>query len=436
MTPSLMDETGISEAIEQGKKKDQEKDKPKENQKQEEANYILSETILNEFQTNDYSKEGHERPQYKKVTWKSYKRYFEEHKEDIQNKYDTVCTPDGDIISKPKEEKDINEGRDKAEIVWDDELKNYKLTDTEWLIQGMIPRGGIGVWTGNRATFKSFLVLNAAYCISNGLNFLGKYPTEKGKVIYLDKENGIPIMQRRSKMIKKGLNIEKGDVGFICFSQLRIDELESIQEIEDIIEKHKPSLLVIDTYRRAISFDENDAGNVSQLFVNVLRPIVDKYRNLSIVLIHHNRKGGGHGDKMDEIRGSSDLANYCDFILSNKRKGNNVILEQLKNRNAPEMEPVFVKIETDEEETITFTQGEGEVLKTKDQIATEELLLWITKGKLKEFGTGDWSLHATTKGIKRNCTANALTNLCDSGILEKKARGEYNVVSETQSEIK
>ena len=58
MTPSLMDETGISEAIEQGKKKE-EKTKENQKQKEEEANYILSEKILNEFQTNDYYKEGH-----------------------------------------------------------------------------------------------------------------------------------------------------------------------------------------------------------------------------------------------------------------------------------------------------------------------------------------------------------------------------------------
>lgn len=321
-----------------------------------------------------------------------------------------------------------NEGRDKAKIIWDDELKDYELKETEWLIEGMIPRGGIGVWTGNRATFKSFLVLNAAYCISNGIDFLGRYPTTKGKVIYLDKENGITIMQRRSNMIKKGLNIESGDVGFICFSQLRLDDFESIMQIEEMIKEHNPSLLIIDTYRRAISFDENDAGQVSSLFVNILRPIVDKNRNLSIVLIHHNRKSNGHGgDKMDEIRGSSDLANYCDFILSNSRKGNNIILEQLKNRNAPEMDPIFVKVETDETTFITFKQGESEVLKTKDQLSNEELLIWITQNKLETFGTGEWSLHATSQGIKRMSIHNALNCLCDSGNLVKLSRGKYKV---------
>jgi len=53
-------------------------------------------------------------------------------------------------------------------------------------------------------------------------------------------------MQRRSNMIKKGLKIEKGDVGFICFSQLMLDNLESIEEIEG---NHRRTQTLIIGYR-------------------------------------------------------------------------------------------------------------------------------------------------------------------------------------------
>jgi len=52
-------------------------------------------------------------------------------------------------------------------------------------------------------------------------------------------------------MIKKGLEIDKPtDVGFICFSNLKIDKAKDIAEIESLIKKHEPTLLVVDTYRR------------------------------------------------------------------------------------------------------------------------------------------------------------------------------------------
>lgn len=388
-----------------------------EAKKEKEANYIFASKLLDDLNVKGTRGEYEElKGAYLqgKVTLESWERYWKEH---------------------PQEETQKDEGRDKAEIIWDSELKDYELVEKEWLIEGLIPVGGIGVWTGNRATFKSFLVLNASYCISNGLNFLGKYPTKKGRVIYLDKENGIPIMQKRSKMIKTGLEIKKGDVGFICFSQLRLDNMESVGQIEEFIKEEKPSLLIIDTYRRAISFDENDAGKVSELFVNILRPIVDENRNLSIILIHHNRKGGGRGDKMDEIRGSSDLANYCDFILLNNRKGKNVILEQLKNRNAPELKPIFVKIETDEDNFITFIKGDQTLIKTTDQRAVEELLLWITTQKIKHFKTGEWVLHATAGGFKKNSYSNAINSMVDAGKLEKTSKGEYTIISDSQETI-
>ena len=55
---------------------------------------------------------------------------------------------------------------------------------------------------------------------------------------------------------------------------------------------------------------------------------------------------------MDEIRGSSDLANYADIILKTERKEGNLVLKQLKCRNAKEQEPIRIITEIDEEEKL------------------------------------------------------------------------------------
>ena len=278
--------------------------------------------------------------------------------------------------------------------------------------------------------------MNATYCIATGINFLNRYETKKGKIIYLDKENGIPIMKERSRMIKTGLGLDKADVGFICFSQLKIDKNVDVWAIEELIEKHKPAMLVIDTYRRAISFDENCASDVSRLFVDVLRPIVDKHWPLSIVLIHHDRKGGGNGDEMDEIRGSSDLANYCDFILKNDRKGNDIILKQLKNRNAPEIEPITIKMTTDETEYIKFGLGESKNIGVDNRCA-ETLLIWISKEKVTQFKTNEARKIAFAENYKKNTFFNSLCLLEENGIIIKVGRGAYDVVTkESQGGLK
>jgi len=239
--------------------------------------------------------------------------------------------------------------KEEINIIWEKDLKNYQQEEKEWIIDRLIPTKSVCILTGKRGTLKTFVTLAMSYAISSGESFLNEFDTQKGSVIYLDKENGIGIMKKRTAMLKEGLDIKDGDfpIGFICFSQLKIDKLGDVMSIEKIIEEHKPTLLVIDTYRRSIGFDENDAQKVSMLFVDTLRPIVEK-NDVSILLIHHNRKSSGHGevpDEMDELRGSSDLANYADIILKLERKGDNLILKQLKNRNAEEEKPIKIRCE-------------------------------------------------------------------------------------------
>jgi hypothetical protein len=324
----------------------------------------------------------------------------------------------------------IDMPEDKVDVIWSNEIEDYEVKDKEWIIENIIPSRSIGVWTGKRGSFKTFLILNAAFCVSEGKEFLGKYKTKKGKVIYLDKENGIYIMKNRVRIIRQGLNLEKNqNVGFICFSHIKLDKTSDLIEIERIIQENKPSLLIVDTYRRAIAFEENDAGATSQLFVDLLRPLAEKH-GISIILIHHDRKGEGSGDEMDMIRGSSDLANYADFILKNERRGKKLILKQLKMRNAPEIVPQEVKVSTNETEYMKFTSEGAYERETLEQKAVKELILWIIKEKIDEFKTADAKEVIFAHGMGKTTMQNALINLQSQAIIEKIGeRGKYKVIN-------
>lgn len=315
------------------------------------------------------------------------------------------------------------------ELIWEKDLQDYETEDKEWIIDKLIPSKAVGVWTGKRGTMKTFIVLNAISCVAAGKDFLDKYPTVKGKVIYLDKENGVYVMKQRMPMIKKGLELEEPlDIGFICFSTLKIDRIADIEQIKEIVAEHKPNLLIVDTYRRGISFEENDAGKVSELFVDTLRPLVEKY-NLSIVLIHHDRKGESQGDEMDMIRGSSDLANYSDFILKNERKGKNLILKQLKMRMAPEESPMEIGVSSDEESYIGFNCLGEYTPQTKDKRCAEILTGWIIKRGIKEFTTKEAIEVAFSEGIKKQNFYNGLQVLIDNGLIVKEEHGKYVLIS-------
>lgn len=322
----------------------------------------------------------------------------------------------------------ITEQKEGIKIIWEYELPNYIEEEKEWIIEKLIPTKSVCILTGKRGTMKTFIALNMAYAIASGSDFLNKYSTRKGSIIYLDKENGIGIMKDRTFMVKKGMELENQNlnIGFICFSQLKIDKLGDIIEIEKIIEKYNPLLLIVDTYRRGISFDENDAGEVSKLFVDTLRPLVEKY-DLSIILIHHDRKSGyGRGDEMDEIRGSSDLANYADIIIKMQRDKGNLILKQLKNRNAKEEQPIKICSDFDKESLKLWYEGES-LKKNQWQVCLEAILVYITENNLKKFELKELKELSLVKGFKKNSLFNALLELQNQGIIKNVGKGKYEV---------
>jgi RecA-family ATPase len=326
----------------------------------------------------------------------------------------------GELKTAPKE---------KIKIIWDSELKDWEEEEKEWIIDKLIPSRSVCVFTGKRGTLKTFMALMMGYSVASGNDFLGHFPTRKGGVIYLDKENGIPIMKKRTAMIKKGMEIDENPlkIGFICFSQLKIDKNSDIAQIEELIKVENPLLLIIDTYRRGISFDENDAGAVSELFVDILRPLAEK-NNISILLIHHNRKGSGGEapDEMDEIRGSSDLANYADIIMKMERRKGTIILKQLKNRNAQEIEPMKINgIFTDDSLKMSY---EGTYEKqTQAEKCVEVLSIWIAEKGIEQFSTADAKEIAFKQGIRERNFTHALNLLQDSGVIKNTMRGHYEV---------
>src|SRR3989338_2132964 len=196
------------------------------------------------------------------------------------------------------------------------ELQNYEEKQSSWIVNKIIKSRSINILGGKRSTFKSWLCLNVAYNIANGTSFLGEFNSTKGAVLYLDRENSFPELKNRSRMIMKGLNMggEGGEVYFISESYIKIDNPSDIKKLEAIINDKQIKVLIVDVYRRVISFDENDAREVSKLFVDLLKPLCER-TGISIILIHHERKGESSGDEMDMLRGSSDLANYVDGII-------------------------------------------------------------------------------------------------------------------------
>src|SRR3989344_8821948 len=334
-----------------------------------------------------------------------------------------------ELLKKPIANYDLNSISDFNPISLEDLLKYNDEDSSEWIIEGILQPKKIGIIAGSAGTLKSWASLNIAFCVALGLPFVNNFPTTQGAVLFIDRENAKAELKERCHLIKKGLNVEGQDIPvyFLSEQSIKLDIPTGTYKLESFIKQKNISLVIVDTYRRAISYEENDAGAVSKFFVDSIKPICEK-TGVSFIFIHHHKKGKSEGNEMDLIRGSSDFVNFVDCVLQVSRNGEIITIKQTKNRGAKELQPFNLRVETDEDSYFRFVyEGEYKLL-DKVHKAVEVILLWITKNKIKEFKTGQAKEIAKVGGIKKTNFHSALQELVNRGEIENVGFGQYKVL--------
>jgi putative DNA primase/helicase len=183
--------------------------------------------------------------------------------------------------------------------------KFEELTKQGWRIVDIIPDdAGFIVIYGKQKSFKSFLALDMALSIANGVDYHGK-ETEQGTVLYIAGEGQKGVLKRVEawRQIKKLDSIENF---YLMIKPVIISEPDSYKDLISLIELFptKPAIVFIDTIARSMKGDENGAGMAE--FIAGCDEI-QANTGVQIVAIHHTPKNG------DTMRGWSGLGGAIDF---------------------------------------------------------------------------------------------------------------------------
>lgn len=306
-----------------------------------------------------------------------------------------------------------------------DELDNLPEQENVWLCRRLIRPKSICCLSGKRSTLKTWLSLNLAVCISSQLPFLDKFETEPCNVLFLDGESNKAELKKRKNLVKTFLELKKINNFFVLSEHyLKMDSEKGLAQLERQIKKLNIRLVIADSYRRFISFDENDATKTSQFLNDLVRPVCNRC-GVSFLFIHHQKKGESEGDDMDTIRGSSDFVNLMDSILQVKRKGNKLTIKQTKNKFGIEVPAFNIELQTDEKAFFGFKfLGLDETL---DIVCAKVILKWAPKSftytKALEF--------VEEKNFRPTTFKNALKELESRNLIQKGegSKSPYTVIS-------
>jgi hypothetical protein len=266
-----------------------------------------------------------------------------------------------------------------------------------WLIEGLIPLGGITMLSAPSGEGKTWVAQAIAGCVAHGKPFLG-IPVTQRKVIYLDRENPLSIVKRNLDAL--GIP-PTADLlfwgGWNTTSPPDPTNAEWATLIE-FVERHQP-VLIFDSLIRFHTGDEQSAKETRD-FMIFLRQIADK--GATVIVVHHMGK-----DLSKPYRGSSDIEASVDMAYELKgtpRDGaiHRIALKNFKCRFAP-----------GKNFGMEFISGQGfrptEVTQQTNAVSIEELV----DGIIREFpGSLQQEVieYAKVRDLSRNRVLGVLRN--------------------------
>ncbi len=202
----------------------------------------------------------------------------------------------------------------------------------KWLIQDLIPTGGLANLYGRPKTHKSFVALHMAAAISNPQidAWQGFAVKQHGRVVYLQIDTPRTAWGERMVNLSERTAENGGPVDFseVYFADMQMVptfpgsclDPDQLKWLADELLRLQPILVIIDTLREAHNADENDSTamrNVIGQLVSTLLPLASKP---GMLLLSHAKKvsafaKAGGDDLMDDARGSSYVVGRMDNVI-------------------------------------------------------------------------------------------------------------------------
>lgn len=269
----------------------------------------------------------------------------------------------------------------------------------KWIVQGVVPEGGLVVISGDPYTSKSFSALEMCRAVASATPFMGYFPVmHEGIALYIGEDSPTWDLAAQVRKLLAGADMlgAKTPEGMLFANKrgVNLDTDQGLERILSAVASYEPTLVVLDSLREMHDQDENDS--------QVMRRIMKRVRHITergpaVAVIHHNSKPGQDGGLRSAIhrgRGSSAINGAADAALSIGRghEPDRFIVEVGKSRSlavrgwqydlvwSPDTAQFWVVDEVgNEERAVLEALGEGE-LKTAEIEAIVKKLRPKAKG--------------------------------------------------------
>lgn len=224
-----------------------------------------------------------------------------------------------------------------------------QLPPPTWLMDRLIPTQGVIGLYGHSGDGKSFIALDWAMHISEGMPWLGTYATKQAPVVYIAAEGGRGIQKRvRAWMQARG----KVDLPAMYFlvAPLYVREEGVVEEFLDSLNRRHlgpeedigPGLVVLDTLSRSFgSGEENSSADMGHFVDKVTGMAAAKA--MSVLVVHHKNATGSRERGHTAFRASLDAMFSCDSEKNSDGRIVRLTLTNDKQKDDIEASKIYVQ---------------------------------------------------------------------------------------------
>lgn len=177
-----------------------------------------------------------------------------------------------------------------------------EMPSISWSVKGLLPQVGVGLFYGASAAGKSFLLLDLACCIAEGLPWFG-FRTIKAPVIYLCLEGSAGFVSRvKAWEIGHGRSFPENVT--VVLQAFNLLEKTDVRDLIDAVMAQSqtlasglgPPLVIVDTLNRAMPGSDESSSQGMGLVLQACSLIAQSTGGLTL-LAHHIGKDSDRGPR-------------------------------------------------------------------------------------------------------------------------------------------
>jgi hypothetical protein len=243
-------------------------------------------------------------------------------------------------------------------LVGIESVEPYQLTDSQtlydekappMLIEEFLPAGGMMGITSYPGVGKTWLTLEIVRAIATGRKFLGRFPTQRGGVVFIGSDSSRYDYARQWKRLTQAMEVaHDGDGSLFDSARFLLESpfmFESTDELRRLVatcrkfewgeaelrgegtehahfsRNHGVELIICDTVSKLTRANQNDNSEMEEVFRNIRA--LSTVTGAAVILLHHNSKKSEFNDGSDWRGAMSQIGaldSWCHLTPSRKDK--------------------------------------------------------------------------------------------------------------------